>query len=96
MLTKVLHEIENTQGPITVRELSRKLEIGPNALEGMLQFWVRKGRIQNDDEAESCDNKTGSCSTTCSGITECAFMAKMPKTYSLPVVKSSQETRETQ
>ena len=95
MLNQVLFEIKNAQGPITIRELSRKLKIEPQALEGMLQFWVRKGRIRNDD-AEACDNETGSCGTACSGTLECAFIAKMPKTYSLPVVNSTQETRDPQ
>jgi len=85
MLTQVLHEIENARGPITLRELSRKLEVNPQALEGMLQFWVRKGRIQNNDEMDSRSDDTDVCGSVCSSSTNCAFIAKMPKTYSLPV-----------
>jgi len=84
MLSQVIHEIESAQGPITVGELSRKLNIEPNALEGMLQFWVRKGRIQDDDALEDCSDIAGSCGKSCSGTAECSFIAKMPKTYSVP------------
>ena len=84
MLNQVLHAIENAQGPITIRELSRNLEIDPNALEGMIQFWVRKGRIQNDDDAASCDGGVGTCGSSCGGMTDCAFIARMPTTYSIP------------
>ena len=57
MLKQVLREIETAQGPITVRALSRKLGVEPNALEGMIQFWVRKGRIQDDDATLSCNEE---------------------------------------
>jgi hypothetical protein len=95
MLNQVLHEIQNAQGPITIQELGHKLAIDPQALEGMLQFWVRKGYIQNDDAADSCDSGMGTCGSSCSGSANCAFIAKMPKTYSLPLSRgqSSKKTR---
>jgi hypothetical protein len=94
MLTQILHEIETAQGPITVRELSRKLEIDPQALEGMLEFWVCKGRIQNDDKVATCNSGTGTCGSTCSGSKNCTFIAKMPKTYSLPGMNASRNLDE--
>ncbi len=36
MLNQVLQEIETAQGPITLSELSRNLDISPAALEGMI------------------------------------------------------------
>ena len=84
MLNQVLYEIEKAQGPITLHELSRKLGMDTSALEGMLQFWERKGRIQNDDGGETCESQIGSCSSSCNGPGNCAFIAKMPKTYSIP------------
>ena len=94
MLNQVLQEIENARGPITIHELSKKLAIDPNALEGMLQFWVRKGRIQNDEEADSCNGVKGSCGISCSGMANCTFIAKMPKTYSIPVKDIGQNPKE--
>jgi hypothetical protein len=87
MLNQVLREIETAQAPITVRALSRKLGIEPDAMEGMIQFWVRKGRLQ-DDDAVSCNNQLRNCSTSCSGTADCAFIAKMPRTYSFPGQKA--------
>jgi hypothetical protein len=94
MLNQVLREIETAQGPITVRELSRKLDVEPNALEGMIQFWVRKGRIQDDDASMSCNVKIGDCSTSCCGTANCVFIAKMPRTYSIPVADAGQISQE--
>jgi len=82
MLNQVLHEIENSQGPITIRELSRKLAIDPNVLEGMIQFWVRKGRITSDEDLSSGENAL--CSKSCSGTSDCVYITKMPKTFSVP------------
>lgn len=84
MLNQVLREIETAQGSITLSELSRKLEITPTALEGMLQFWVRKGRIKADDSTSSSENVSEGCSKSCSGTPNCVYVAKMPKTYSIP------------
>ena len=92
MLNQVLYEIETAQRPITLQELSHKMGIDLSALEGMLLFWVRKGRIQNDDEGDSCESKLGSCGLSCSGTENCAFIAKMPKTYSIPTKDISQKS----
>ncbi len=83
MINQVLYEIENARGAITIDELSRKLNVEPNALEGMLQFWVRKGRIQDDEVSDDCKDSTGGCGSSCSGTADCTFIAKMPKTYSI-------------
>jgi len=89
MLNQVLHEIENCKGPITMGELSRKLGIEINALEGMIQFWVRKGRLQiTEDQANGANCSCGSSSSSCSPIGDCVFVAKMPNTYSLAIQKN--------
>jgi predicted transcriptional regulator len=85
MLKQVLHEIETAQGPITVCELSRKFAVEPDAIEGMIQFLVRKGILQDDDPAAKCQTDSGACSTSSCGASACVFIAKMPKTYSIPV-----------
>ena len=82
MLNQVLQEIKTAQGPLTIQELCLRLSVDRSALEAMIHFWVRKGRIQ--DEAHiSGDPKVGSCGTSCGGIHNCSFIAKMPKTYSI-------------
>lgn len=85
MLHQVLHEITNASGPITLNELSRKLGVTPSALQGMIDFWVRKGRLKNDDvEMETAVTCGSGCGSDCAGRSSCHFVAKMPKTYSLP------------
>ncbi len=82
MLNQVLDVIVNTSGPITIGELSRKLGVEPSALEGMIQFWVQKGRLRSEDDQLSgmyCSCGTGTDS--CTPVSDCIFIAKMPKTY---------------
>ena len=85
MLYQVLEEIEQAHGPLLIKDLSQKLNIDPGVLMGMIEFWVRKGRLRDDDavaeEGMACAG--GACGDHCSGLTECAFVAKMPKTYSI-------------
>ena len=80
MLKLVLHSIESSKGPVHVAELSQRLGIERSALEGMIDYWVRKGRLYDSDGA-ACAPSTGHCSTSCTGAANCAFVAKMPKMY---------------
>ena len=85
MLKQVLHEIESAQGPVNLDALGRKLNIDRGALDGMIQFWVRKGRLQlegqpNTETAAVCG---GSCRTACAGPQSCPFVVHLPLTYSL-------------
>ena len=83
MLQRVLREIESAGETLSLDELSRRLDIEPGALEGMIQFWVRKGRIR-EDTGTDCDLgacETGGCGCSCPGPNDCPFIAKMPRTY---------------
>ena len=86
MLRQVLQEIELARGPVNINELSQKLGIERSALEGMIEFWVRKGRLRGGSQptaalTEVCT--TGSCSCACSGPVECPYVIKMPQTYTV-------------
>jgi len=85
MLRQVLHEIEAAQGPLDLNELSRRLDVDRGALEGMVQFWVRKGRLIDDvavaETAAVC--AVGHCGGSCAGPRDCPFPMKMPRTFSL-------------
>lgn len=90
MLTQVLLEIESAQNSLNLNELSHKLDIDRSALDGMIQFWVRKGRLRDDDaELAAVMNACSppSCGSSCTGKAVCPFVAKMPKTYSIPAQK---------
>jgi hypothetical protein len=87
MLTQILTEIKSAQGPINLNELAIKLGIERSALDGMIQFWVRKGRLKDDDLVDPAaphpECATGSCRSTCPGSTVCPFVMTMPRTFSL-------------
>jgi hypothetical protein len=82
MLKVVLESIESADGPVHVAELSQRLGIERSALEGMIAYWVRKGRLVDDDDT-ACAPSAGHCFTSCTGAANCAFVAKMPKSYSV-------------
>ena len=82
MLKLVLQSIESSKGPVHVAELSQRLGIERSALVGMIDYWVRKGRLYDSDGA-ACAPSTGHCSTSCTGAANCPFVAKMPKMYEI-------------
>lgn len=86
MLWKILQEVEAAQGPLDLNELSRRLDIERSALDGMIQFWVRKGRLV-DDAAVAGQATTvcasHACSRGCPGPQHCSFALKMPRTITL-------------
>jgi hypothetical protein len=85
MLNQVLQEITNAKEPISLPVLSSRLGIERGALEGMLDYWVRKGRLKDDDAIPEGAHSAGSCGPSCGGADSCSFVAKIPKSYSLSV-----------
>lgn len=79
MLQHVLHAFETATGPLSLDELSRELGIERGALEGMIAFWVRKGRLQ-DSASPGCGGSCGSCGAA-SG--NCTFKLAAPRTITL-------------
>lgn len=84
MLWNVLREVEAAQGPLDLNELSRRLDIDRSALEGMIRFWVRKGRLV-DDSGVGC--ATAACANHgcggCAGGQGCPFVMTMLRTLTL-------------
>ncbi len=79
MLYQVLQAFETATGPVSLDELSRELGIERGALEGMIAFWVRKGRLQ-DSAGPGCGGSCGSCGAAPGG---CAFQHAGPRTITL-------------
>jgi len=82
MLKQVLQEVEAAQGPLDLNELSRRLNVERSTLDGMIQFWVRKGRLVDDLVESDSVCATGGCSG-CSGPQGCPYTMTMPRTFSL-------------
>ncbi len=55
VLSRITEELENAQGPLTLAEMGRRLDIERSALAGMLEFLVRKGKLREvDSELPEC------------------------------------------
>ena len=79
MLRQILSEFQQAKTPLCLDELSRKLAIEANALEGMLQTLVQSGRLR---EIGPIDN---SC-VACPARGGCVIMTNgVQKSYFLPV-----------
>lgn len=93
MLRTVLQAIESADGPVHLGALSQQLGIERSALEGMIAYWVQKGRLQSVDDKGACSDQPGHCGAGCGGSHSCNFVARMPKSYALqltiPTAKQS-------
>jgi hypothetical protein len=78
MLHTILDAFESRDLPVNVQTLSLELEIDAAALEGMLEFWVRKGRLAKRTPAmPDC----ALCNSICRDDSSCPLMASLPVTY---------------
>jgi len=74
-LSNLLTKIEESSGAFSIQVLARELELTPERVESMLEYWVRKGKIQSSTELTEC--------RSCSDQEDCPFVLEMPKTYEL-------------
>lgn len=81
MLQSILETIRDAHGPVSLRDISHKLDLDESTVTGMIEFLIRKGLIQDDSKRiSSCP--TGVHCSGCSGVNSCPFSSG-PKTYSL-------------
>lgn len=86
MLRDVLQAVETAEGPITLSELSRRLNIDRGVLDAMLDHWSRKGKLFIDTSSETAcagsEARPNGCSCGSGASSEsCPFMARMPRSY---------------
>lgn len=81
MLHAVLAAVENAAGPVSLDRLGQQLGIAPAALQGMLDFWVRKGRLRRVDAGVEAACGQGHCGISCPGPAACPFAATLPRSY---------------
>lgn len=74
-LKQVLIAFETANGSLALPQLAQELQVSPQQLEGMIQYWVRKGKIRESSGLTDC----GSCGSNGS----CAFVMDMPRGYEL-------------
>jgi hypothetical protein len=90
MLREVLQAVESAEGPITLNELSHRLNLDPRVLDGMLEHWSRRGKLIVDNGAAlACAGGLmgpGRCTCGSAATKEgCPFVARLPKSYSVSV-----------
>jgi predicted ArsR family transcriptional regulator len=78
-LRQLLEYIENSQGGISLGRVAKDLEISVNQVENMLEYWVRKGRLQISEPSPDC----GSCASNGS----CPYLVEIPHIYINPSTK---------
>ncbi|MGM0365623.1 MAG: FeoC-like transcriptional regulator [Actinomycetota bacterium] len=64
MLDKILNFFKNPKGTRTLKELAEELGTEPSALEGMLDFLVKKGKLKVEYQHThpgSCENSSPAC-----------------------------------
>jgi hypothetical protein len=88
MLRRVIAEIEQAAGPLTLAELSRRTGVEPGALDGMLRWWERRGRIEAAETTLPVSCSGTVCRDACTGLDACPYIARLPRTYSLSPPRS--------
>jgi hypothetical protein len=79
VLRQVLRELESAEGPVNLNDLGRKLGVERGALEGMIAFWVRKGRLKDDYATATMGAcARGDCAVCCPGSQSCPLVTKLP------------------
>jgi hypothetical protein len=84
-LRQVLTVFETADSPLSLSQIARDLDITPDRLEGMIQHWVRKGKIRHSRSLTEC----GSCGHYCGQQGGCPFVMPMPRSYELVTVNDT-------
>ncbi len=74
-LRQVLTIFETAVTPLSLPKIAHDLDVSPERLDGMIQYWVRKGKIRQSSTLTEC----GSCGENGA----CPFVMEMPRTYEL-------------
>lgn len=81
MLQQILQAFEAAREPLNLTDLAAQLQIDPGALDGMITYWIRKGRLKELQPGGSCGD--AACGPSCAGGASCPFTGKMPRTIVL-------------
>jgi hypothetical protein len=74
-LRQVLTIFETADSPLSLPQIARNLDVTPEHLEGMIQHWVRKGKIRPSGALTDCG--------TCGQQGGCPFVMALPRSYEL-------------
>ena len=77
-LREVLRAFETAPGPLSLNDIARDLDITPGMLDGMIDYWVRKGKIR-----PAASGACGSCAACSLSKSCCTYSPAMPRSYML-------------
>jgi hypothetical protein len=81
MLKQVLEEFEKSDGVLSLEEMAARLGVERSALEGMIEFWVRKGRLR----------QVGPDGGDCARCAGCYLASNVERGKSYALVQSGEE-----
>ena len=91
MLQRILNEFESAGGGISINELGQRLGVERSALEGMIDYLVRKGILRDEAAATMECSPAGSACASCAK--HCPFAAvKLPRSYTLAPIGGRDES----
>lgn len=73
-LSAVLERFTHQSAPLSVGQMAREMQIEPGVLHGMIDYWVRKGKLREV-------NGVGSACTSCGVKGACPFVVALPRYY---------------
>jgi hypothetical protein len=74
-LGRLLTVMEDSAGVLSLPDLARELDVTPERVESMLDYWIRKGKIRESAGMADCGR--------CSASQNCPAMFEIPRTYEL-------------
>ncbi|MCA9914931.1 MAG: hypothetical protein KC496_16370 [Anaerolineae bacterium] len=75
-LREVLNHFSDQSAPISLTRMAREMNLQPGVLQGMIEYWVRKGKLREV-------NTSGDNCTTCGVKGACPFIVNLPRYYEL-------------
>ncbi len=73
-LREVLDRFGNQSAPVSLNRMAREMNIEPGILHGMIDYWVRKGKLREvGSVGENCQ--------TCGIKGACPFVVALPRYY---------------
>lgn len=75
-LREVLNHFDGQTAPLSINRLARDMGVTPGVLHGMIDYWVRKGKLRE------VTSTTDGC-TTCGVKNGCPFIVHLPRYYEL-------------
>jgi hypothetical protein len=64
MILTELRRVLQTQGPLSLGEIAKRLDSSPEAVRSMLEIWIEKGRVSRLATAEGCGSSCQGCAVT--------------------------------